>query len=734
MKKKFFKNKVKKNIRGSSIHKYVKKSIASRMGQSIMPKLHSFQYYENILEQLKEYDKNNKSKVNFKKDIESMEDMLNSQDFTIAVIANMSSGKSTFINALFGDEVLPAFNEATTDCATYIYSDSDHLNNQAVIHFENDKKSITVEADSVKREIKYYAKKDNEELDDKYKNVKKIDLDWDFKYINTEVNNKIKITFIDTPGPNNTGDFAEKHKDQTADLINSVDMVLFLFDYTQLDANLSSDEQGLWYKLKLRKESDEDFGIYFVLNKIDDSIDDLMKHTKELAKEERKEKRQKDWSKEKERSVFKIKKAAEKHGFDTPDIYCIASKWALLSRKERDEEEDDDLDHIKDKKIKRVWGDAYEDKFNEFLGFEKLENDINHFISNKVEKKILKKIHGSIVNSIQTKIDNLNREKAISTQTAEEAKINLQKAKDILGDEFSRIQSKFNHIIEDEKHILEENIQEILYNNSKEFFSDKIQKDLTQQSIYYLTLVARGASLKMAQKRVISDTLYKEITLEEVNRVDNESSYEEDELFDIMYEFASKKLNGFYRDFEIKSKSELREEYSGFVKILNKEYIDIKKVLSLKIDAALKIELPMSHSELYNVDIQTEQLTIKLKKTIITSQVNYGFLNIGQIIKMIGFDWLKHTIVLNGKQLLDGLKNTTKKTLELILIREEESHKNKIEKFIEQYHDLFNDFENKKKTEIVELKENYLSGKEDDKSNSEAYRKLKDILDGMNGE
>ena len=52
----------------------------------------------------------------------------NIQNKKIAVVANMSAGKSTFLNALFGDSILPAYSHATTDCPIYIYSDDNSDN------------------------------------------------------------------------------------------------------------------------------------------------------------------------------------------------------------------------------------------------------------------------------------------------------------------------------------------------------------------------------------------------------------------------------------------------------------------------------------------------------------------------------------------------------------------------------------------------------------------------------
>ena len=46
---------------------------------------------------------------------------IDEKTYNIAIVANMSAGKSTFINALFGEDILPSSHLATTDCATYIH-------------------------------------------------------------------------------------------------------------------------------------------------------------------------------------------------------------------------------------------------------------------------------------------------------------------------------------------------------------------------------------------------------------------------------------------------------------------------------------------------------------------------------------------------------------------------------------------------------------------------------------
>ena len=95
------------------------------------------------------------------------------QKYKIAVVANMSAGKSTFINALFGNSILPAYSHATTDCPIYIYSDDNPGNDMAIVEFLDGREAIELPKEFVQQEIKYYAQKDSDTLDEKYKNVKK---------------------------------------------------------------------------------------------------------------------------------------------------------------------------------------------------------------------------------------------------------------------------------------------------------------------------------------------------------------------------------------------------------------------------------------------------------------------------------------------------------------------------------------------------------------------------------
>ena len=345
---------------------------------------------KNKIENLEKYFSKYKNE-SFTKKLEEIKEKLDNQEYKIAVVANMSSGKSTFINALFGKEVLPAFNHATTDSATYIYS-KPNIERKAEIFFSDNKESIEV-FENLEAEIKQYAQKDEDCKDDKYKNVEKIDLYYPFEKLQTSSNEDFSITFIDTPGPNSTGDYGQKHKDQTRSVLNSVDMALFTFDYGQLDANLKSDEQGLWNTIKKRCEKDKNFEVYFLINKIDMAMEDNFKDVKNV------DDAKKNWGIYEQKAIEKLKKAANSYGVTEPKIYTVASKFALLNRD--DVSWDSPLESFK-KKFEQIFSrDIWENEYIKYLGITELENDINNYINTSVKEKILKIAFDNIVNELK---------------------------------------------------------------------------------------------------------------------------------------------------------------------------------------------------------------------------------------------------------------------------------------------------------------------------------------------
>lgn len=691
----------------------------------------SFEHYENILEELRKYSKIDKSKLNFEKDIEIIEKMLNSQKFTIAIVANMSAGKSTFINALFGDDILPALEKATTDCATYIKSNNDNDDNQAIIHFMDPKrKNIIIPKNEVKKEIKYYAVKDSVEITDRYKGVDNIELKWDFLNIKTDSHNKIEIIFIDTPGPNNTEkEFSEKHKNQTAKLINEVDMILYLFDYTQVDACLSGDEQGIWNKIQSRYENDKTFKVFFIINKIDLSLKNLFEQTKTLDTESRKIQRQKEWTKESQLAVEKIKNAAINHGFENPEIYTVASELALWDRQNKngflDEDYEDRFETSKNE-IRRVWEDSWENKFYELIGFNKIENDINNFIQSSIQEKVLNKIHQSISSIIEEKKSILFTQTQFGQKTEEKSKKNLQNAENILKEEVPKIRKRFESIIDERKVNLYSDLKSNLDDAYQKTFSDEQLSIIVKKTIYFIALIAHGSSFNIARNLSKEPKNYNSYSIEKTNAIEQRSKHTKNELFDMMDSFCKTLISDQFRDFRSDSKNKVNNTYKIFKDAMNEEYKKSKIELQEKLSEILEIKLPNISSEIYSIDIKSENLNITFENSLITTEEIYGFLNVGKVFKFFNSELFNKKVVnFDVKNFYLKLKNNIESQFDLLMNNELNNHKNKLDQFVEQYTDLFKDFEDKKSMEIDELRENF-------SLNKKKYENLRSNLNSLN--
>ena len=157
-----------------------------------------------------------------KKIIQAFEKAKDSK-FEINVVATMSSGKTTLINALLGQQLMPAANEATTATIVKII-DTDQDNFSAVAY---DKSGQVVK------------KLDNVTLEDMQA------LNADIKVSTVEIKGKIpcvssvgmKLVLVDTPGPNNSRD--KSHEEMTYKMIADSDksLVLYVMNGQQLGIN-----------------------------------------------------------------------------------------------------------------------------------------------------------------------------------------------------------------------------------------------------------------------------------------------------------------------------------------------------------------------------------------------------------------------------------------------------------------------------------------------------------------
>ncbi len=185
--------------------------------------------------------------------------------FPIHVIATMSAGKSTLINALLRKKLMPSKNEACTAIITEI-QDNDEPDFSAVVF---DKRDATIK--TIDQLTYEEMQKLNENQD-----VSRVSIKGNIPFLEVR---EMCLKLLDTPGPNNARN--ANHRETTYENINSAtdNLILYVLNYTQLATN--DDEHLLKYIAeqiqKGGKETRDRF--IFVLNKMDEvNKDDSVEH------------------------------------------------------------------------------------------------------------------------------------------------------------------------------------------------------------------------------------------------------------------------------------------------------------------------------------------------------------------------------------------------------------------------------------------------------------------------
>lgn len=222
-----------------------------------------------------------------------------SSKFKVNVIATMSSGKSTLINALLGQEIMPSKNEACTATIVRITNNNDGSHFTAECRDENE--NVVYERRDITLE-------DMQKFNEDPK-VTFIDIEGDIPYINSE---HMNLLLVDTPGPNNS--IIEYHSNLTESIINDKEkgVVLYVINATQFGIN---DDKVLLEMIANEmkrggKQSKDRF--IFAVNKCD------------------------EFDIEKGESIESLIENVEKYlferGIEEPNIFPISAQFAKLIR------------------------------------------------------------------------------------------------------------------------------------------------------------------------------------------------------------------------------------------------------------------------------------------------------------------------------------------------------------------------------------------------------------------
>lgn len=181
-----------------------------------------------------------------------------SSEFEIAVVATMSSGKSTLINAMLGCDLLPTRNAAATATLARIH-DKDDMVGAGFKGTSYDANGNPLET------CNHLTRKDMETMNAN-PNTATIEIEGDIIGIES---NDIELILTDTPGPNNCR--TEEHKERTYKVVKAdyKPMVLYVLNATQ--PKTDDDNRVLTEiadaMMSAGRQSQERF--LFVLNKAD---------------------------------------------------------------------------------------------------------------------------------------------------------------------------------------------------------------------------------------------------------------------------------------------------------------------------------------------------------------------------------------------------------------------------------------------------------------------------------
>lgn len=180
---------------------------------------------------------------------------INNIVFPINVVATMSSGKSTLINALLGQKLMPAKNEACTATITEIL-DTDAEKFTAVV-YDSDENEMEEVSD-----LTYDVM--NRLNDDE--NVYRISAEGDIPFLDAR---STALRLVDTPGPNNSQNQAHKNTTYRSISNDSNNLIIYVLNGTQLSTN--DDASLLSYVSEQIKKGGKQVRdrFLFVINKMD---------------------------------------------------------------------------------------------------------------------------------------------------------------------------------------------------------------------------------------------------------------------------------------------------------------------------------------------------------------------------------------------------------------------------------------------------------------------------------
>jgi len=254
------------------------------------------------------------------KGLQSVEDNINEalhnlkeNKYQVAVIAAMKAGKSTFLNAVIGADVLASETAACTICRTDVRHIPSGQIPRLLEYQEGQRRPVVVaEGDAGEIQQKFLVR--TREIREKHNpdNTIRFEIEYPIEAI-SRLSSLAGFTLVDTPGPNEweSTNFNVKLKQTTLEALRKCNAILFVLNYASYKDNAISD----LFKdvIENRKEilAENTGKIYFILNKVDQKTE----KDREIA-----------------HVIEDLKRELTTFGFPNPIIYPASSRQGLLAK------------------------------------------------------------------------------------------------------------------------------------------------------------------------------------------------------------------------------------------------------------------------------------------------------------------------------------------------------------------------------------------------------------------
>ncbi len=222
--------------------------------------------FQGLVQAERDNDPSNPNLEGLESDLKALGQRWEQRRFRVAVVGLMKSGKSVFLNALLGDELLPSSNVAETARVVHILHDSGQ--DQPLLL--QGKAQVAAGAGQVLAWLKdanHHARYTEAPMVPSGASDHELELSAGFACLAGDERQGLVLELLDTPGPNEAG--AGYLRARVEAILQDAAVVLYLLDYTKLK---TEEEDRLFERLRelrgeLLKESNR--RLFFVVNKMD---------------------------------------------------------------------------------------------------------------------------------------------------------------------------------------------------------------------------------------------------------------------------------------------------------------------------------------------------------------------------------------------------------------------------------------------------------------------------------